>query len=570
MTDEGTSTGSNRMGHRRPVGSLAIVLHGHIPWVMHHGRWPHGENWLLEAALEVYLPLLQVIRELRSSGVKTPITLGLTPILLEQLRSPAFQQAFRTFLDDRLRRARDDQSNPELAPVARYWEGHFDRLRGLWDHIRGDIPGAFGDHGRAGEIELLSSFATHGYAALLKHDRCIRAQLRAGLDSSERHLGYRPKGIWLPECSFRPTAPWKMPVLEGEERLRAGVDRILEEEGVTHFFVDAHLVQGARSEGLSLADGFHKVDWGEADWDPRRGWRSVLEPHRVGTHGGPATITAFARHPDVSEQVWSADGGYPGEGSYLEFHKRKDGDGLRYWRVTDRKAGLGDKRPYEPAAVQAVVAAHAHHFVSVVRDRLQGHSAATGREGCVTAAFDAELFGHWWFEGPRFLREVLLQLHGDPSVAGQTAEARLRSHPPDKVAWLPEGSWGAGGDHRVWLNEQTSWMWEAAYRCEDRFLGLVWQVQQRGHARSRKLLLTAARELLLLQASDWQFVIRTGGAVDYGFRRFCVHLDRFDSLCNLTQDVLEGRSADPVLRARLAEAELSDPVFPDLSLDAWT
>jgi 1,4-alpha-glucan branching enzyme len=554
----------------QPSGSFVLALHGHMPWVLHHGRWPHGEHWLFEAAAGVYLPMLSILDELAAVGVQDAFSLGLTPVLLEQLRHPTLRSGLSEYLEDRLRRSRDDAHEPALEHRARHWEQEFVALRALWDRIDGDIVGAFAQHAAAHRIELLSSFATHGYAPLLKHDRCIRSQLEVGLAVSERHLGFRPTGIWLPECAFRPEGPWTQPVLGGPTRLRMGVDRILQEHGVTHFFISAEMAAGARSEGRLQPDGsFEKVGWDEADRHPEVGWRSVLEPHWVGTHGGPSSVAAFARHPAVSERVWSADVGYPGDPRYLEFHKRRHGDGLRYWRVTDRKLDLGDKQPYEPESIPSVVYNHGQHFAAVVRDQLASWRSRTGRDGCVTATFDAELFGHWWHEGPGFLREAILALHHDPTVRLQTAAGRLASHPPQEVVWLPEGSWGAGNDHRVWLNDQTRWTWEALHRAEDRFFGLKWKVEQKQHrVRAEAMLRLAARELLLLQASDWQFVVHTDQAVDYGFRRFATHLSCFDTICTMVDDLLNGnRAHTPAQKAHRDLALAADDCFVDLSLD---
>ena len=555
----------------KPAGSFVLALHGHMPWVVNHGRWPHDETWLYEAVLGVYLPLLGTVNRLHADQLDARLCLGLTPVLLEQLAHPTLQQGFSTWLDDRLHRAAADQQDPALAGRARWWEHHISDLRDLWRAVDGNIVGAFAAHAQAGRVELLSSFATHGYAPLIKHDQCVRAQLETGLRTSERHLGFRPGGIWLPECAFQPHGPWQVPVLGGETRHTAGTDRILEEHGVSYFFVDGHMYAGARSEGVVDGDSFTKVGWELADSAPLDGWRNVLEPHRVGTHGGPSRVVAFARHPDVSEQVWSADIGYPGDPAYLEFHKRKDGDGLRYWRVTDRKADLGAKQDYAPDHAASTAEAHARHFANTVRSRLQEWSALSGRDGCLTATFDAELFGHWWFEGPRFIEAALRALHADPTVRVQTPSERLSSHPPDKVAWLPEGSWGEGGDHRVWLNDQTRWTWEAQLRAEDRFMGLQWQVREgRSTRRAAAVLEEAARELLLLQASDWQFVIHSGGAVDYGYRRFAVHLDHFDALCGIVDDLLNGqRGLTDVQKSVRMHATHTDDCFTDVDLSVW-
>ena len=554
-------------------GSFVLVLHGHMPWVLNHGRWPHGDHWLFDAVLDVYLPLLEVVDELADRGLDAGFSLGMTPVLLEQLRAPGAEAGLAAHLESRLLRARADRADPSLGGLAAWWEARFcrqrDRLRAL-DH---DVVTPLADHARAGRIELLSSFAAHGFAPLLLHDASIRAQLRTGLDVSERHLGFRPKGIWLPECAFRPAGSWTPPVLHGDGRQRRGVDQILADEGVTHFVVDHHLVAGARSEAVRADGAVHKVGWERADEEPWRGWRSPMRPHRVNTEGGVDGPVAFARHPELSEQVWSADVGYPGDPTYLEFHKRHGGDGLRYWRVTDRTADLGGKAPYDSRPVADVVYRHARHFADTVRDRLRAWRAQTGREGVVCAPFDAELFGHWWFEGPDFLREVLLALHHEPEVRVETAAGLLARSPPETTVWLPEGTWGEGGDHRVWLEPSSEWTWEAAYRAEDRFLGLLQQARTApeglGTLRGWDLLRKAARELLLLQASDWNFVIHTGGAVDYGHRRFCDHLGRFDLFCTMAADVLAGRRAtDWELQAEALYDALC-PAFADPPLDAW-
>lgn len=541
-------------------GSFVLVLHGHLPWVLHHGHWPHGESWLFEAALGVYLPLLSVVDELRAMGARAGFSLGLTPVLLEQLDHPRFQKGFPAWLEERLQHARRDEQEPSLAPLARRWQEQLVAARERFAALDGRLPAAFAERARQGQIELLTSFATHGYAPLLLHDASIRAQLRAGLAVSERVLGFRPTGLWLPECAYRPAGPWTPGVLHGDERIRQGVDQLLAEQGITHFVVDSHLARGALSEGRQTAGGFQKLGWEVAGQDPNL-WRNPMRPQRVGSHGGPSEIVAFARHPEVSETVWSGAIGYPGDPRYLEFHKKVGADGLRYWRVTGRGVDLGGKQLYEPEAIPGALFEHSQHFVHTVRRILGGHRALTGDEGVVCAPFDAELFGHWWHEGPAFLREVLLTMHHDPAIRVQTMAERRASHPPEVVVRLPEGSWGEGGDHRVWWRSEYRWVWEVAYRAEDRFLGLRWRVSQaRGrHARrARRWLTLAARELLLLQSSDWPFVITTGGAVDYGWQRIAQHQVRYDRCCQAVEDALAGRPSDPLLRAELRLAERLD------------
>ena len=325
------------------IGSFCLVLHGHLPWVLHHGHWPHGEVWLFEAAAETYLPLLTAFEP-----GDCPVTLGLMPVLLEQLGHPRFQTGFVRWLGEQAARAVADHAeftargDLHLAWLAEGQGAHFRSLLAQFDAIGRDIPRAFGALAQRGAIELLTSNATHGYMPLIRHDACARAQVRAGVHTSERRLGFRPTGAWLPECAYRPGGPWTPPVGDTSPRMRAGVEECFGHEGVGFFFVDAHLFTGARSEGTQTATGFTKVPWDQGVWDDTRGWRSVLEPHLISSDGGPGRLVALARHPEVSEQVWSGDVGYPGDGRYLEFHKRHGRDGLRYWRVTGPKTDLGE------------------------------------------------------------------------------------------------------------------------------------------------------------------------------------------------------------------------------------
>ncbi len=555
-------------------GSFCLVLHGHLPYVLHHGRWPHGEDWLYEAASETWLPLLAVIDTLTAEGIRPAWTIGLTPILLEQLAHPAFAAGFRHYLGDGLARARVDHAeftrdgDPHRAWLATRHEALYETQIAQFDAIGGDLVAAFRAHAEAERIELLTSNATHGYHPLLLHDRCGRAQVRCGVATSERHLGWRPQGAWLPECAYRPPGEWWPPVVHGLPRFREGTATLFAEEGVRYFFVEDRLV-------------LHCTPWAELDGGsvrplmpgahlaPQRAWHSVLEPVRVVEGGALTPVTVLGRCNEVAEHVWNAEMGYPGDGRYLEFHKRHGMRGLQYWRVTSRKADLGEKEVYHPAAADEATYSHADHFATRVRERLVGHHDGTGgRQGVLCAPFDAELFGHWWAEGPRFLLEVARRLHHDGDVAMRTVSEALAVSPADKAAALPEGTWGAGGDHRVWLGEHTFFFWNAEYRAEDRFVDLWHRADWEGDPAARGLLEEAARQLLLLQASDWPFVVSTGGAHDYGTRRFLEHVGRFDDLCLGVEDHLAGR-ANPVAEATAAWCRIADPVFPDLNLGWW-
>jgi len=556
-------------------GAFCLVLHGHLPWVLHHGRWPHGEDWIYEAASETWLPLLRVLDQCEVEGIRPAWSVGLTPVLLEQLAAREFAIGFRRYLRDCQGQAERDQGDfhtwghPHISWLAGRYLEHYEDQRTRFDAIGGDLLGAFRAHAEAGRIELLTSNATHAYHPLLLHDRSARAQIRVGIATSERHLGWRPRGAWLPECAYRPPGPWHPPVVHGDVRDRAGVATLFADEGVRWFVVEDGLVQNAVPAAMLDGDRVVPLGPGTAP-DPTRAWGDVLEPVRVVEGGILTELTALGRCNEVAEHVWNAEMGYPGDGRYLEFHKRHGLRGLRYWRVTSRKADLGQKLEYHPEQAHDGVFTHADHFANRIRERLSNHGQATGRYGVLCAPFDAELFGHWWAEGPDFLLEVARRLHHDSEVDVRTVSEALDRAPADKGVALPEGSWGAGGDHRVWLGEHTWFVWNAEYRAEDRFIDLWHRADWENDARIRELLTEAARQLLLLQASDWPFVVSTGGAHDYGTRRFHEHAARFDDLCIGVEDLLADRDPPPMVEATLQYCRVADPVFPDLDLGWWS
>lgn len=564
------------------LGSFCLVLHGHLPYVLRHGTWPHGEDWLYEAAAETYLPLLAMLEECVYFNATPKITMGLTPVLLEQLTHPHFKKGFEHYLNDRAQKARDDRDefekmdNGHLAYLATEWEKLFTKLAAQFEDIDRDIPTAFAKMAERGYVEIITSNATHGYMPLLLTDEAIRAQIRAGLASSERILGFKPKGMWLPECAYRPSGTWHAPIPYGPGRTRCGIEHLVADEGIDHFFVESHLIEESKSEQVYNDGQWQKVGWDEATNYPDRGWRSVNEPHGVNSDGqGLARVFAFGRDNEVCEKVWSGSIGYPADGAYLEFHKQwGPRRGLRYWKITGAKTDLGDKHLYYPENIPGKLHEHAQHFCNAIKDRLREHKNKTGRKGMVCCTFDAELFGHWWFEGPRFLRDVMLQLNADSEVELQTTQEHLDSIFVDKVVTMPEGSWGEEGDHRVWTNDQVNWMWEIEYRCEGTMLRLLHELDWKKKPEVKKLLEKAGRELLLLQASDWPFVIRRGQAVDYGIKRYMQHVARFENLSDIAEKVAGdskylGGLTD-VEKHEIADADIHDVVFPEIDLEWWS
>jgi 1,4-alpha-glucan branching enzyme len=553
-----------------PIGNLCLVLHGHLPYVLHHGSYPHGEAWLFEAAAETYLPILDMIGEVALMQKRPAITIGLMPVLLEQLAHDRFKTGFVAYLGSRIEKAKADAIDFEKDGdlhnkyLAEKWVTWHEERLAQFERINRDIPGEFAKRFEEGHVELLTSNATHCYMPLVLNDEMLAAQMKCGMATSEKHLGKKPTGMWLPECAYRPRWPHWMPtVLYNNARDRPGIETFMENEGVTHFFVESHLVHNATPMGHKHDGNFYPGAGG------RVGGNDTLEPVGVSSESHDTSVHAFARHPKVSEQVWSGSIGYPANGKYLEFHRKRGERGLRYHKITSTKTPLSEKEPYYPDDIPSLIHEHASHFCDTVRGTLFDYNRATGRRGTVVASFDAELFGHWWFEGPRFLRDVILDLAGDDHVRLSTTSEVLQNDPPDKVMRLPEGSWGENGDHTVWANESVKWWWEIEYRAEGEFLKHLHSLPWRENEDVRNLLIKAGRQLLLLQASDWAFVIHTGGAVDYGIQRISDHATNFGRLCRIAESVSDGHELSDLDKVEVANADAHDVIFQDIDLNWW-
>jgi 1,4-alpha-glucan branching enzyme len=549
--------------------NLVLVLHSHLPYVLHHGRWPHGSDWLCEAALDTYLPLLETLSALEAAGVPAPVTLGISPVLAGQLAAPAFRSELEAFFDQRLAACAAlpaslaETHDGHLVPLAGYWRGRFERLRRLFHAVDGDLAAAFAALEARGRIELLSSAATHGFLPLLGRDESIRLQLTVGRMEHRRLFRRDPAGCWLPECAYRPRGSWHPDPAARRHRLRRGTDEHLAEAGYRFFVTDAHLAgagdflahYGEAPLGAERFDAERRVG---GDGALRPAVRSPYRAYRTPARG----VAALVRDPRSSLQVWSRRQGYPGDGAYLEFHKIRWPGGLKLWSVTGGDVDLGAKAPYEPARAQARAGDHAAHFVGLLEGIAGAHRR--GRPGVITAPFDAELFGHWWFEGVEFLAALYRRLASGGPVRPVTASQHLAAHPARTTIRLAEGSWGARGDFSMWLNEGTRWTWQRMWPLEDAF----WEAAPAALADEarRPVLAQAARELLLAQSSDWQFIISTGAAADYAERRFALHCADAEHLAaalapHAPSDALEAA------RRRAAELAERNALFPDI-LDA--
>ena len=477
-----------------PVGTFCLVLHSHLPWLAHAGTWPVGEEWLYQAWSGSYRRVLGVLETFAAEGYRDLLTLGVTPVLAAQLDDPYCLDELHRWLGDWQNRAQEmaGRRDPALRGLAadefRAAAEALGDFEARWRHGASAVLRPLLD---AGVVELLGGPATHSFTPLLS-DRVAEFALQAGLADTRLRLGTVPAGIWAPECGYRP-----------------GLEHLYARAGVTRFVVDGPSLHG---------------DTGEA--------RTV----------GDSDVVAFGRDLEVTYRVWSPRRGYPGGRHYRDFHTFDHGSGFRTARVTSASTRPERKAPYAPAAAAAAARADAADFVDVVRRRLTGLRERTGRPALVVAAYDTELFGHWWHEGPEFLTAVLRSLPAAGVRVATLGGALAAGHLGGRVV-LPESSWGSGKDWRVW---QVPDLAEQGWLVQDRLLRIVDKTVEARTPRSAELD-QLGREGLLALSSDWAFMVTKNSAPDYARRRAAQHADRFARLA----DGLEAGTPDSALAAGL-------------------
>ena len=559
-------------------GYFTFVLHSHIPWVLGHGRWPHGTDWLNEATAECYIPILEQLHMLMDKGCHPQLTIGITPILQEQLRSRHFAKEFEYYLTHKIEAARKDMrefsrmGEKDFLRVAQMWFAYYSRTKTLFHRrFKKDLIAAFKRLQNKNCIEVITSAATHGYLPLLKHDRSVNAQIELGVRVYEKNFGRPPRGLWLPECAYRPPYTWKAPVGHDHTAVqRKGVDEFLSKNHIKYFVIDAHLLRGGKAIGVYLAR-FKALknlwkQYQKTIIKAKKDYRKrPQEVYLVASNPNTEPVALLTRDSKTALQVWSGDVGYPGDAHYLDFHKKRFPSGMRYWRVTDPKIDLALKEVYEPTRVEQKIKEHARHFVSLVKEIAGVYYRKHKTCAYICTPFDTELFGHWWFEGPRWLSYVLQYMEQEKDIKLATGSTIVEQADADRIVTLPEGSWGEGGYHYIWLNRWTEWTWQRVYEAEDTFYVLYDQYR---HSRSKTkiaALQQLSRELLLLQASDWQFLISTWSARDYAELRLSKHYENFNKLAAIIRKKRTGWKD----RLVIADCEEQDSCFSDMPLSLF-
>jgi 1,4-alpha-glucan branching enzyme len=409
--------------------------------------------------------------------------------------------------------------------------------------------GAFKKLQDEGCIEITTSAATHGFLPLLGTDESIQAQLKTGVEAYKRFFGRDPKGIWLPECAYRP-AEEKIDPTTGKPVLRPAIEAFLYEQGINYFFTEFHAIEGSVTAEVRRDFGVYRdIQYIPLPDRPATGL-TTHEAYWLKDY----PVAVMGRNNRASFQVWSAAHGYPGDGLYREFHKKDSNSGMKYWRLTSKDCELGDKMLYDPVLAFENTKMNADHFTTMVYHQAKDQFEATGQKSLIMVSFDTELYGHWWFEGVEWLKNVIRLFSKMDGIGIQTSSEYLTANPPEQAIALPESTWGQGGHYWVWDNQHTDWMWPIIHKSEARMREVTAQYPDESDPLKVRALNQALRELLLLQSSDWPFLVTTFQAKDYAVERFEKHVDNFNALADMLQ---KGR----VDEAKLHEIESVDNPF---------
>jgi 1,4-alpha-glucan branching enzyme len=517
-------------------GHFALVLHAHLPFVRHPENHRHlEEHWLFEAVTDCYLRLIELLRGAVARGSRFRLTLSLSPTLLSMFSDPLLAGRYLDYLDRLGRLAEQVSSDLRFDPahrfLAHFYARRLDRLQGFYlEELRGDLIAAFAELEASGAVELMTTAATHGYLPLLRsRPMAVRAQLRVARDYFRDTFGHAPEGLWLPECGYYPS-----------------LEREIADAGYRYFVLDAHGLENASP----------------------RPCLGIYAPLSVGE-----TVAAFGRDPESAREIWCPETGYPGHSLYREYHRDLGYEGnadlladflppgvgaaptgIKFHRITGEQRS---KVPYEPAAARRQAEHDAKRFVERRRRRLRSVSFIS-RPPILVAPYDAELFGHWWFEGPDFLESLIRHLDETPDMRAVTLGEHIRFHGTAGDTRPMTSSWGEHGYNGAWLRPDTAWVYLQLHQAAGELQELVrGRSQTEDPATRLRLLRQAARSLLLAQSSDWTFQMGQRAGSPYCESRLRSQLARFRFL---TEALRGGRITD----GQLLAVESMDNLFPSL------
>jgi 1,4-alpha-glucan branching enzyme len=521
-------------------GLVCLMLHAHLPYVHHdEDRNYLEERWFYEGMTESYVPMVQMLEQLVNDDVDFKITISLSPPLIAMMQDDLVMKKYRHHLEELIELGGSEIERTKYSPEFNYTARLYaNRYLGIYDYVfhqnRGDLLNAWRSLFDSGRVELITTCGTHGFLPLIGiQDEAVRAQVAAGVHLFRRVFGRNPKGIWLPECGYKP-----------------GNDYILKEFGVRYFVTDTHgILYGSRR--------------------PKYG---VFAPVYC-----PSGVAAFGRDTETSKQVWSSKEGYPGDPDYREFYRDIGYDldydyikkylpdgirvdtGMKYFRITGETE---NKTPYQPDWAREKAALHAGNFMFNREHQVLYLTELMDRKPFILAPYDAELFGHWWFEGPDFLNFFMRKSAYDQTVFKlSTPSEYLEQYPVNQVSVPNPSSWGHQGYNEVWLEKSNEWIYRHLHKAGQRMIDMANRYPG-AHEIRRRSLNQAARELLLAQSSDWAFIMKSGTMVDYAVRRTKEHINNFTRLYYAVEE-------DRYDQNWLETLEKHNNIFPDLDYHTY-
>lgn len=518
-------------------GYLAVVLHAHLPYVRHPEHiYFLEEDWLYEAIEETYIPLIEVFERLLNDGIDFKMTMSLTPPLISMLQDELLQDRFVRHLAKLIELAEKEvhrtKNDPDFNNTAKMYHNKFKRAWKVYiDIYKKDITKAFKKFQDSGNLEIITCAATHGYMPLMElYPEAVYAQVKVAKDHYRKVFGVNPKGIWLPECGYQP-----------------GHDEILAKNGINYFYVDTH----------GILHGTPRPKYG------------IYAP--VYCRSG---VAAFGRDIESSKSVWSAEEGYPGDYNYREFYRdvgydlefdyikdyiHPDGirinTGIKYYKITGR---TNHKQPYSFEGAMEKVREHAGNFMFNREKQIEYLYEFMGnKKPIVVSPYDAELFGHWWYEGPLWLECLMRKMYYDQKIVKMaTATEYLRENSVNQVVTPSLSSWGNKGYSEVWLEGSNDWIYRHLHKAAERMIKLAKNHYDEKGIKERALN-QAARELLLAQSSDWAFIMKTNTVVEYAVKRTKDHISNFSKLYySIKNDSIDENS--------LKDLEEKNNIFADI------
>ncbi len=512
-------------------------MHSHLPFVRHpeHDDFLE-EDWLYEAITETYIPLLWVYEKLVEDGIDFRITMSMTPTLISMLTDRLLQERYLKHINGLIELSHKEIERtswqPQFQKLAIMYLNHFCRSRDTFEKYHRNLVSAFKNLQDMGKLEIITCGATHGYFPLMDNCReSVRAQLKVAVAHYESNFGRKPRGIWLPECGYTP-----------------GHDELLREAGIKYFFTDSH----------GVLHGTPRPKYG------------VFAPVYCKNSG----IACFARDLESSKQVWSSIEGYPGDYNYREFYRdigfdlefdyikpyiHPDGvrinTGIKYYRISGPE---GEKQPYVPEWAREKAAEHAGNFLFNRQCQVEYLHDIMQKKPIIVSPYDAELYGHWWFEGPQWLDFLIRKTACDQDVVRMiTPSEYLEENRRNQVIVPSMSSWGWKGYSEMWLQGSNDWIYRHLHGASDRMTELAKANSSGTNGLVKRALNQALRELLLAQSSDWAFILGTGTHTSYAVRRTKDHLLRFNRL----YEEINSHSID---EEWLADIENKDNLFPEI------